>query len=113
MRLTRHPSTAPIKMLASSTSALFAIPLLAGRPQGRYFSLPVSFLRRNEKTERLAMTRERQGLTPVEVTRHIFTELAHPDLFSFHLVYSSYASLEFPHFFSDSPGAKGGAGFSL
>src|SRR5271165_6109708 len=120
MSLTRVPSTARIKILASSTSALLAIPLLlAGDPPDRFvlvhefvfggtpgrdhrvkvlsggthrlnFGLPASLLSGNEEAQRLPMARYRQRATALQVAREILSKLADADLFGFHIVYSLY-----------------------
>src|SRR5579863_7258200 len=114
------PNTARIRMLASSTSALFDIPLLlagslsdllifahefvfGGTPRRDHrvelfrggahcldFGLPVSLLRRNEESQRLAVTGDCQQATTFQVACEVLTKFANANLFSFHIAYSLY-----------------------
>src|SRR5215831_13045303 len=114
MRRTRCPSTARIRMLASSTRALLGIPLLfaAGatdllvllhelvfrraprrdhgieflsrRPHGVHLGLAALLLGWNIEAEGLAMPSDGKGLSGLQIAREVLAKLAHADLFGFH-----------------------------
>src|ERR1035437_3437279 len=112
-------------MLASTTRALFGIPLLLaggpadllvlvhqlifGRAPGRDhfiqfsghgmhgfdFRLTITFLCRNVESEGLAVTCDSQGRTRLQVTRKVLAKFMHTDLDSFHIASLVYTIAQF------------------
>src|SRR6266446_1724347 len=117
---TRFPSTARTRILASTTRALFGIPLLhaggladplillhqlvfAGAPRRDHFvkvfrggthrfefGPPASLLCGDIVAERLSVAHDRQRCARFQIARELLAEFTHPDLNRFHFVYPLY-----------------------